>query len=122
MYFEVEKRFAGESKYSLTKLLGLSITAIATLSKLPLKAGIFLGLTSGFLSLCLAIYSIVMKFIDQPVSGYTTIVVFLGFMFSIQFIILGIMGEYIGFIFDEQKKRPIYIVDKTTNLNTADKQ
>jgi dolichol-phosphate mannosyltransferase len=117
--FEIENRKAGKSKYSFHKLVSLSVTAIATLSKLPLKVGIFMGLLSGLFSLFVAIYSIIMKFIDQPVSGYTTIIVFLGVMFSIQFFILGIIGEYIGFLFDEQKKRPIYIIDKTSNLTQA---
>jgi dolichol-phosphate mannosyltransferase len=112
-----DERMAGKSKYSVRKLISLSIVAVATLSKLPLKIGIYLGLISGFFSILLAIYSIIMKVIQQPVSGYTTIVVFLGIMFSIQFIILGILGEYIGFLFDEQKKRPIYIVDKTNNIS-----
>ncbi len=114
--FEVDERKGGKSKYSIRKLVSLSVTAAATLSKLPLKFGIYMGLASGLFSILLAVYSIVMKFIDQPVSGYTTIVVFLGLMFSIQFLILGILGEYIGFLFDEQKKRPIYIVDKTSNI------
>ncbi len=114
--FEIANRKAGKSKYSYRKLMSLSVTAVATLSKLPLKIGIFMGLLSALFSLLIAIYSTVMKFIDQPVSGYTTIIVFLGVMFSIQFFILGIIGEYIGFLFDEQKKRPIYIIDKTSNL------
>lgn len=114
--FIADERMAGKSKYSVHKLISLSIVAVATLSKLPLKIGIYLGLISGFFSILLAIYSVIMKIIQHPVSGYTTIVVFLGIMFSIQFIILGILGEYIGFLFDEQKKRPIYIVDKTNNL------
>jgi dolichol-phosphate mannosyltransferase len=118
MEFIVAQREAGESKYPLRKLMSLSVTAVATLSKLPLKIGIYLGLISGLFSIILAIYSVIMKIIDQPVSGYTTIVVFLGIMFSIQFIVLGILGEYIGFLFDEQKKRPIYIVDKTNNIQS----
>lgn len=115
--YEVADRAAGKSKYSIRQLLSLSVTAVATLSKLPLKTGIYMGMISALFSLFVAIYSIIMKFIDQPVSGYTTIIVFLGFMFSIQFFILGIMGEYIGFLFDEQKKRPIYIVAKTHNIS-----
>jgi len=114
--FQVDERKGGKSKYSIRKLVSLSVTAVATLSKLPLKFGIYMGLASGLFSILLAVYSVVMKFIDQPVSGYTTIVVFLGLMFSIQFVILGILGEYIGFLFDEQKKRPIYIVEKTSNI------
>lgn len=114
--FIAPERKEGQSKYSFSKLFALSVTAVATLSKLPLKIGIYLGMISGTFSIILAIYSIVMKIIERPVSGYTTIVVFLGIMFSIQFVILGVMGEYIGFLFDEQKKRPIYIVDKLNNL------
>jgi dolichol-phosphate mannosyltransferase len=116
LFYNEGTRTAGKSKYPFRKLLSLSITAIATLSKMPLKAGIYIGFISALLSILLVIYSIIMKVVDQPVSGYTTIVVFLGFMFSIQFFILGIIGEYIGFLFDEQKKRPIYIIDKTTNF------
>lgn len=119
LYYKQEPRKSGKSKYSFRKLFSLSITAIATLSKFPLKVGIYTGLLSALLSIILVIYSLIMKIIDQPVSGYTTIIVFLGFMFSIQFFILGIIGEYIGFLFDEQKKRPIYIVEKIKNI--ADK-
>jgi dolichol-phosphate mannosyltransferase len=114
--YDENERVAGKSKYSFRKLVSLSITAIATLSKMPLKAGIYAGFISAILSILLVIYSLIMKIVDQPVSGYTTIVVFLGFMLSIQIFILGIIGEYVGFLFDEQKKRPIYIVDKTTNF------
>ncbi|MBP1664154.1 MAG: putative GDP-mannose--undecaprenyl-phosphate mannosyltransferase [Bacteroidetes bacterium] len=114
--FKSPHRKLGKSKYSISKLLSLSVTAIATLSKKPLQAGIYIGLFSGTFSLILAVYSIIMKIIEQPVSGYTTIVVFLGLMFSIQFFLLGIIGEYVGFLFDEQKARPIYIVDKTLNI------
>lgn len=114
--FKSPHRELGKSKYSISKLLSLSVTAIATMSKKPLKAGIYIGLFSGLFSLVLTVYSIIMKIIEQPVSGYTTIVVFLSLMFSIQFFLLGIIGEYIGFLFDEQKARPIYIVDKTVNI------
>jgi dolichol-phosphate mannosyltransferase len=114
--FNMAERASGKSKYSLFKLFSLSVTAIATLSKFPLKLGIYLGFISGVFGITLAVYSIIMKIIDHPVSGYTTIIVFLSIMFSIQFFILGVIGEYIGFLFDEQKKRPIYIIDSTTNI------
>lgn len=114
--FDVAERASGKSKYSLFKLFSLSVTAIATLSKFPLKLGIYLGFLSGIFGIVLAVYSIIMKIIQHPVSGYTTIIVFLSIMFSIQFFILGVIGEYIGFLFDEQKKRPIYIIDSTTNI------
>jgi len=116
MEYEEQSRTAGKSKYSYRKLISLSDVAIASLSKMVLNIGIYVGFLSGFFGILLAIYSIVMKIIEQPVSGYTTIVVFMSLMFSIQFFILGIIGKYIGFLFDEQKKRPIYVVDKKINF------
>jgi dolichol-phosphate mannosyltransferase len=114
--FELEDRQFGSSKYSFSKLFSLSLTAIATLSKFPLQLGIYVGFLSGLFGIILAVYSIIMKIIEQPVSGYTTIIVFLSLMFSALFFILGVIGVYIGFLFDEQKKRPIYIIESTNNI------
>lgn len=114
--FEVAKRASGNSKYSLNKLLKLSFSAIANLSKLPLKIGIYAGMSSALFSFILVIYSLVMWIIDKPLPGYSTIIIFLGVMFSILFFLLGIIGEYLGFMFDEIKGRPLYILEETHNL------
>jgi len=73
------------------------------------------------MSITVGIYSIVMKAMGYVIPGYTTIVVLITFLLAVQFFILGIIGEYIGFIFNESKKRPIYIVDDMINL-TGDEQ
>ena len=113
-------RVAGESKYSFFKLLTLSFSAISTLSKVPLKLGLWCGLLSGLFSIIVAIYSLVMWCIEKPVPGYTTLIIFLSLMFCINFIVIGIIGEYIGHLFDEAKYRPIYIVEEMieTNITT----
>lgn len=108
--FSAPERVAGKSKYSFFKLLTLSFSAISTLSKVPLKLGLWSGLVSGLLSIIIAIYSLVMWFIDKPVGGYTTLVILICGMFCINFVVLGIIGEYIGHLFDESKGRPHYIV------------
>ncbi len=107
--YEEGERFTGKSNYSLTKLFILSMEAIVSYSKLPLYLSIYLGLGFGLLAFVVAIYSVVMKFVGNTPPGYTTIVVLVSFMASILFLVLGIMGIYIGFIFEEQKKRPVYI-------------
>jgi dolichol-phosphate mannosyltransferase len=106
-------RIAGISKYNTRKLLKLSINAIAAFSEKPLNLGIIIGLLMGLFSIIVGLYSIIMFFIDKPVSGYTTIVVLMSFMFSINLIIMGIIGKYIAFIFQEIKQRPIYIIEET---------
>jgi len=108
--FKAPKRVAGESKYSLFKLISLSLQAVSTLSKVPLKIGLWFGSLFAIFSIIIAIYSLIMWIVDTPVSGYTTLVILICAMFSINFIVLGIIGEYIGFLFDEAKKRPIYVV------------
>lgn len=120
--YEANQRMAGKSKYSFLKLLMLSLSAISSFSKLPLLLGIISGIIFGIISLILIIYSIAMWILETPVSGYTTLIVFLSAFAAILLFIIGIIGQYIGFIFDEIKKRPIYIVENTVNLDTDEKK
>jgi polyisoprenyl-phosphate glycosyltransferase len=108
--FSAQERIAGKSKYSFFKLLVFSFSAISVLSKAPLRIGIFTGLLFAIFSIIVGVYSFIMKFLQQPTPGYTTLVILMSAMFSIQFFVLGILGDYIGYIFDEVKKRPHYIV------------
>ena len=105
-------RAGGVSKYSFTKLLELSFSAISTFSNLPLRLGIIVGTIIGLLSLIVGIFSIIMKIMGRVPPGYTTIVVLVSFLFAVQLFVIGIIGEYLSHIFDESKKRPIYLTDK----------
>lgn len=107
-------RAAGKSKYSLWKLLKFSFTAIASFSKTPLRIGIYSGLIFVLLSIILIIYSIIMWIVDTPVSGYTTLIIFLCAFAGIQLFVTGAIGYYIGFVFDEVKQRPIYVIQEIT--------
>ncbi len=105
------RRAAGETAYSFIVLLTTAIKAIATCSNLPLRIGVLFGTLAGGLSLIVGIYSIAMKLSGYVVTGYTTIVVLISFLFAVQFFLTGIIGEYLGFVFTESKKRPIYIIE-----------
>jgi dolichol-phosphate mannosyltransferase len=109
--FEAPSRVAGTTKYSTLRLVDVSITAMATFSRLPLRLALVLGLLCGGFSLVVGIYSLVMKAIGHVSPGYTTIVVLVSFMFAAQFVVLGIIGEYLGCVFDEVKRRPIYVLE-----------
>jgi dolichol-phosphate mannosyltransferase len=108
--FTAPERIAGESKYSFMKLLVFSFSAISVLSKAPLRLGIYSGLIFAVFSIVVTVYSVIMRFLEQPTPGYTTIVVLISILFSILFFILGILGDYIGLLFDEIKNRPHYII------------
>ena len=108
--YEAAERAAGHSKYSIRKLFRFSMNTIMSFSDLPLRLGIYAGIASGALGVLLLLYSIFTKLRFGAPDGYTTIIVVICFMFSMLFLILGIMGQYIGVLFQEVKGRPIYIV------------
>ena len=109
--YTAKSRVAGESKYNILKLTLLSFSAIASFSQVPLKIGLLAGTLTGLFSLVVLFYTIIMWFKGFPPAGYTTTVILISFLFSVLFLLLGIVGEYIGYIFNETKSRPIYIVD-----------
>jgi len=110
--YEAPKRFAGKSKYSFFKLLKLSFTAVSSFSKLPLQLGIITGLIFSTLSLILIIFSFVMWILGKTIPGYTTLIIFMSAFAGIQLFVTGLIGQYISYVFDEVKGRPVYIVDE----------
>ncbi len=115
--FEARKREAGESKYSIKKLIKFSINTLCSFSDFPLKLGIYSGCTVGVLGVILMLYSIINKFINDAPGGYTTIIVALCFLFAVTLFVIGIIGQYISILFLEIKDRPIYIVKKVITKN-----
>lgn len=111
--YEAAARVAGESKYSLKRLLTFSINTILCFSNMPLKLGIYTGVFSALLGVAVMIYTLFTR--QGAPSGYATIVVLLCFMFAMMFILIGIIGEYISILFTELKDRPIYIIESERN-------
>lgn len=81
---------------------------------MPLKLGIYAGIFSALLGVAVIVYTLFTR--QGAPSGYATIVVLICFMFAMMFVIIGIIGEYIAILFTELKDRPIYIVDRTRNV------
>lgn len=116
--FTREKRFAGETKYPLKKMLKFASDAITSFSYKPLKLASYFGTLLSFCSFIYLIVVIFMKlFTDHVQQGWTSIVAINLFFHGITLIILGIMGEYVGRIYDEAKGRPLYIVRQTKNFS-----
>ena len=105
-------RAAGKSKYSFFKLLKLSLTAISSFSKLPLQLGIITGLIFSAMSIILILYSLIMWILGKTIPGYTTLIIFMSAFAGIQLFVTGLIGQYISYVFDEVKERPVYIVDE----------
>ncbi len=110
--FVAPERFSGTTKYNFIKSLRLAINSITQFSVRPLHLATWLGLAGGALSGLLAVYVVVERYIrHNPTPGYATIVAAVGLIGAVQLVTLGIIGEYIGKIHMEVKKRPLYLAD-----------
>ena len=109
-----EKRFSGASKYSYKKMISFALTGITSFSVKPLRVSMLIGFFLSIFSFMYGIYAlIVVLFNFQSVSGWASIIACVLFIGGIQLMILGILGEYIGKIYFEVKKRPLYIIKET---------
>ncbi|MCB0211561.1 MAG: glycosyltransferase family 2 protein [Anaerolineae bacterium] len=113
-----EERFAGETKYPLRKMVRLAITAITGFSIFPLQMATFVGFATAIISAILIVFVIIARLSGyQAFEGQTTTLVMVLFLGGIQLISLGIIGEYLGRIYDEVRGRPLYVVDHAVGFD-----
>jgi polyisoprenyl-phosphate glycosyltransferase len=110
LLFDRDPRFAGEVKYTFTKSLKLAINGLASFSQVPLRLSTYLGLFTAFLSALMAILVLYWRLISpvSPLSGLATVLIAVFFFGAVQLLSIGILGEYIGRIYEEVKGRPLY--------------
>ena len=111
--YEPVKRYAGKSKWNYFSLINLAIEGITSFSTFPLRLSSFLGIivaTIGFIYILFLILKTII--FGEPVRGYPTLLSIIVFLGGIQLLSLGVIGEYLGRIFDEVKNRPLYFVEK----------
>ena len=112
VYYERNKRVAGTSKYPLKKMIKFAVEGITSFSIKPLKMIFNLGFIMLLISIGVLIYSVIRKITGHTVDGWTFIVVSIWFISSVQMLSLGVIGEYIGKIYNETKRRPKYIIEE----------
>lgn len=118
--FQVSQRRNGQSKYSLRELTNLAVTGITAFSTVPLRLVSLLGLLIAFAAALFGLWIVVEKlFMKQPIAGFATIAASILFLSGVQLLALGIVSEYIGRIFEEVKKRPLYVVARTVNRSAV---
>ncbi|MBR2237013.1 MAG: glycosyltransferase family 2 protein [Prevotella sp.] len=110
--FDQEDRRYGESHWSLLKLTAFAIEGITSFTTAPLRLATLLGFITGAGAIVYLIYTLVKAIIyGDPVAGYPTLICVMLFLGAVQLICLGIIGEYLGRVFNEAKHRPIYLVE-----------
>jgi polyisoprenyl-phosphate glycosyltransferase len=108
--FERPPRFAGDVKYSFSKSFSLALNSLIAFSKVPLRLATYVGLVSALFAIVMAVLVLYWRFYQphSPLSGYAAIAASIFFLGSVQLICIGILGEYIGRIYEEVKGRPLY--------------
>ena len=112
VYYERNERYAGNSKYPLKKMLNFAWDGITSFSVKPLRLICILGFIILFISIAIMIYSVIRKLTGNTVPGWTFLSISIWFIGGIQMISIGIIGEYIGKIYQETKRRPRYIISE----------
>ena len=111
--YERQARYAGETKYPLKKMVKLAVNAITSFSDWPLQLAFKIGMFVSFLSFITALSLIFLSFTDiMLVPGWASIMVFMGFLNGMMMMMMGLIGIYVGRIFEQTKSRPLYIVEE----------
>ena len=112
VYYPRLERAAGEGKYTVSRMLRLAVNGICGFTAAPLMWVLWLGLLVVCLSLVMAVWALLIKLSGGAVPGWASTVIPIYFLGSVQLLTLGVIGIYVGKIFDETKKRPRYIIEQ----------
>ena len=116
--YSAHARKSGRTQYGWRRMLGFSLAGITSFTILPLRISILLGLITSILAfaeLCYVLFSALVS--KSIVAGWASTLAVISFLFGILFIVLGVIGEYIGRIFEVTKGRPVYIVEKSLDID-----
>lgn len=114
VYYHREPRHAGKTKWNYWRLWNFAVEGITSFSQVPLQLASYLGFTVSFLALLYAAWLIIQTLVyGNSVKGYPSMMVTLLFLGGIQLMALGVIGEYLGRIYEESKQRPVYLVRQT---------
>jgi len=114
VYYDRHSRYAGESQYSIKKMVSLALNGITSFTEIPLKAITILGLLISLFSFGLAIWALIIKFFTMAaIPGWASTVIPLYMLGGIQMLCLGVIGQYLAKIYSEVKARPRFIVEKS---------
>ena len=118
--YDRDERYAGDTHYPLRKMIRFSIDAVTSFSIRPLKIAIVGGFALAFLSVLCIAYVIAGTLIGKTVPGWSSIIAAILFCSSVQLIMLGIIGEYLGRLYMESKNRPLFIIEDVVGRSNAE--
>ncbi|NRG45276.1 glycosyltransferase family 2 protein [Bacillus sp. CRN 9] len=114
VYYDRKERLAGETKYPINKMLAFSLEGITSFSVTPIRLVVLIGFLTFFISIMFGAYFLSLKFSGRTELGWTSLIASIWLIGGLQLIAIGLIGEYIGKIYKESKRRPKYIIDIDT--------
>ena len=121
VYYQRAVRFAGETKYPLTKMLRFATDGIFSFSLVPLRLAVYMGLTASGLALLGIMYALALRlFTDVWITGWTLLFIAVLFLGGVQLLFIGVIGEYLGRIYGEVKRRPLYLINERLGFAAVD--
>lgn len=116
------ERLSGATNYNLAKSFAVAIDGFVSFSIVPLRLATFLGFTGALLAICLSIVYLILWIVDRSLfgAGWMSLFLAIAFMGSLNLICIGIVGEYVGRVFMEQQKRPVFMVDYELGFESSD--
>jgi dolichol-phosphate mannosyltransferase len=119
LLYDRDPRFAGETKYPVLKMVRFALDAITGFSIGPLRVASILGLVMGAISLAMLVYTLGSWVLGQTVAGWTSLSTMVLTVSSVQLLVLGILGEYLGRLYMQSKQRPLFVIDAIYTLARA---
>jgi dolichol-phosphate mannosyltransferase len=117
--YDRDARFSGETKYPFSKMLKFAIDGITAFSEIPLRFASYLGFVTSSFAFLYAVVILILKILGYNEPGYTSTILTVLFLGGVQLIGIGILGEYVGRIYDEIKARPLYLVAENVGIGLA---
>lgn len=118
---EREERYGGKSKYSFGRLLGLAFNGIFAFSIVPIRAAVLVGIVAIALSSLFALYAVYAKLVlNQSPQGFTALILAIVFLSGVNLLFLGVVGEYVGRVYEEVKHRPLYVIGRLIRHSPAE--
>jgi len=115
--YERSARAGGTAKYTLSKLVRLALSGYVGFSAMPLRAAVWLGFMAAVVGFGLALWAVVTRILDIPSPhGWASTLAVILFVGGVQLVVLGVIGEYLGRVYDEVRRRPIYIVHSSAGV------
>ena len=118
IHFERDPRFAGEVKYTFGKSLSLAVNGLVTFSRVPLRLSTYVGLLAAAMAIVMAMLVLYWRIHspNSPLTGFATIMIAIFFLGAVQLVSIGILGEYVGRIYEEVKGRPLYVLSEVAGF------